>query len=417
MPSDDASTLLPPHRVLDLTTVVGHLCGKILAEMGADVIKIEPTGGDTARDIGPFIDDIPSRNRSLQWFAFNASKRGVTLNLETADGRDIFRRLVEGADFVVESFKPGYLDSLGLGFGALRAIKPDLILTSITPFGQTGPYRGYEATDLVLMAMGGFMAENGYPDSPPIRMSVDQAYHHGGFYGAAASLTAHLDRVRTGQGQHVDISIQEALTLMFDPPIQNWIMTGAEGTNRVGPQMWRGKVLMRLVWPCKDGYATWRLFTGQPVGRRTHKIIDWAEEDGQHTGLKGTKWEEIDMMSVTQEMLDEWDLVFGEFFLRHTKEQLVEGALARRMMIYPVNTVADALNHRHFEAREFFIDVDHPELGRTFRYPGPYWKSPGAPWRSKGRAPLIGEHNVDVYGDEMGMTRQEMASLKAAGVI
>ena len=417
MPSDDAPTLLPPHRVLDLTTVVGHLCGKILAEMGADVIKIEPTGGDTARDIGPFIDDIPSRNRSLQWFAFNASKRGVTLNLETADGRDIFRRLVEGADFVVESFKPGYLDSLGLGFDALRAIKPDLILTSITPFGQTGPYRGYEATDLVLMAMGGFMAENGYPDSPPIRMSVDQAYHHGGFYGAAASLTAHLDRARTGQGQHVDISIQEALTLMFDPPIQNWIMTGSEGTNRVGPQMWRGKVLMRLVWPCKDGYATWRLFTGQPVGRRTHKIIDWAEEDGQHTGLKGTKWEEIDMMSVTQEMLDEWDLVFGEFFLRHTKEQLVEGALARRMMIYPVNTVADALNHRHFAAREFFIDVDHPELGRTFRYPGPYWKSPGAPWRSKGRAPLIGEHNVDVYGDEMGMTRQEMASLKAAGVI
>ncbi|MCH8195608.1 MAG: CoA transferase [Chloroflexi bacterium] len=221
MPSDDAPTLLPPHRVLDLTTVVGHLCCKILAEMGADVIKIEPTGGDTARDIGPFIDDIPSRNRSLQWFAFNASKRGVTLNLETADGRDIFRRLVEGADFVVESFKPGYLDSLGLGFDALRAIKPDLILTSITPFGQTGPYRGYAATDLVLMAMGGFMAENGYPDSPPIRMSVDQAYHHGGFYGAAASLTAHLDRARTGQGQHVDISIQEALTLMFDPPIQN----------------------------------------------------------------------------------------------------------------------------------------------------------------------------------------------------
>ncbi|MEE9286035.1 MAG: CoA transferase [Dehalococcoidia bacterium] len=417
MPSTNGPTLLLPYRVLDLTTVMGHLCGKVLAEMGADVIKIEPPGGDSARDLGPFVDDIPHRNRSLTWFAFNPSKRGVTLSLETADGRDLFLRLVQRADFVVESFKPGYLDSLGLGYDRLKAIKPDLILTSITPFGQSGPYRGYEAPDLVLMAMGGFMGENGYPDSPPVRMSVDQAYHHGGFYGAAASLTAHLDRVATGQGQHIDVSIQEALTLMFDPSIQNWVMMKEQGTNRVGPKMRRGKVLMRLVWPCKDGYATWRLFTGQPVGRRTHKIIDWAEEDGQDTGLKGTRWQDIDMLSVTQEQLDDWDQVFGEFFLRHTKEQLVEGALSRRMMIYPVNTIADALSQRHFAEREFFTEIDHPELGRTVRYPGPYWKSPGAPWRAKGRAPLIGEHNREVYGEELGLSREDLAALKASGVI
>jgi len=415
--SDSLPALLPPYRVLDLTNVRGHLCGKILAEMGADVIKIEPPGGDAARDLGPFIDDVPDRHRSLWWFACNPSKRGVTLNVESADGRALFKRMVQKADFVIESFKPGYLDSLGLGYAALKAIKPDLILTSITPFGQTGPYRGYAAPDLVLMAAGGFMAENGYPDSPPIRMSIDQAYHHGGIYGAAATLTAHFGRTRTGKGQHIDVCIQEALALMFDPPIQEWLMMGKQGTNRVGPLMWRGKVLLRLVWKCKDGYATWRLFTGQPVGRRTHKIIDWAEEDGLQTGLKGFKWEEVDMLSITQEQLDRWDRVFHAFFESHTKAQLVHGALTRNMMIYPVNTIADALRHEHFAAREYFIDVPHPELGRTFKYPGPYWKSPAAPWRTKGRAPLIGEHNWEVYGEELGHSRQDLAALRASGAI
>jgi crotonobetainyl-CoA:carnitine CoA-transferase CaiB-like acyl-CoA transferase len=385
--------------------------------MGADVVKIEPPGGDPARGLGPFIDDIPDRNRGLWWFAFNTSKRGITLDLEPEDGRALFKRMVGKADFVIESFMPGYLDSLGLGYSVLKAIKPDVILTSITPFGQTGPYKDFEAPDLILMAAGGFMAENGYPDSPPIRMSVDQAYHHGGIYGAAATLTAHWGRTRTGKGQHIDVCIQECLALMFDPPIQEWIMMRRDGTNRVGPMMWRGKVLLRLVWKCKDGYATWRLFTGQPVGRRTHKIIDWAEEDGLQTGLKGFRWELVDMLSITQEQLDQWDKVFHAFFEAHTKEQLVQGALKRNMMIYPVNTIADALRHYHFAARQFYADVEHPELERTFKYPGPFWKSHGAPWRTKGRAPLVGEHNVEFYGKELGLSPQDLSALRAAGVI
>ncbi len=412
-----SDTLLAPYRVLDLTDLKGHLCGKVLAEMGADVLKIEPPGGDSARDLGPFIDDIPDRNRSLYWCAYNLSKRGVTLNLESADGRDLFRRLAAKADFVIESFKPGYLDGLGLGYSDLRKIKKDIVLTSITPFGQTGPYKGYESSDLILMGMGGFMSENGYEDSPPIRMSQDQAYNHGGIYGAAASLAAHYDRAKSGEGQHIDVCIQEALALMFDPPMQAWIMNKKDGTNRVGPQMIRGKILMRLVWPCKDGFVTWRLFTGGAVGRRTHLIIDWAEEDGQHTGLKGTKWEDIDMLDITQPQLDAWDKVFAEFFMRHTKEQLVEGSLKRHMMIYPVNSITDALTHRHLKARDFWVDVEHPELGRTLKYPGPYWKVHGAPWRTRGRAPLVGEHNEEIFVKELGLTKDELISLAEAGVI
>ena len=428
-----ADTLLAPYRVLDLTDVKSHLCGKILAEMGADVIKIEPPSGDSARALGPYIDNMPSPSRSLQWLAYNTSKRGVTLNLETADGRDLFRRMAAKADFVIESFKPGYLDSLGLGFRDLRKINAELLLTSITPFGQEGPYRDYEAPDIVLMALGGFMSENGYPDSPPIRMSVDQAQYHGSVYGAAASLTAHLERVKTGEGGHVDVSIQECLMLMFDTSTQEWLISKRQGTNRVGPAMWRGKVLMRLVWKAKDGFATWRLFTGQPVGRRTHKIIDWAEEDGQQTGLKGTKWEDIDMLSITQEQLDKWDKVFAGFFASHTKQQLFDGALKRNMMIYPVNTITDVLHAPHFQEREFFVEVEHPELSPvrgepveprtggaaspgTYKYPGPFWKSHGAPWRLKHRAPLLGEHNTEVYA-ELGLNAHDLVALKAAGAI
>ena len=418
MPTDDAKpTLLPPYRVLDLTDAKGHMAGKVLAAMGADVVKIEPPGGDPARDIGPFLDGIPHRDRSLNWFAFNPGKRGMTLNLEAEDGRALLKRLVKNADFVLESFKPGYLDSLGLGYQDLKAIKPDIILTSITPFGQDGPHKDYEVSDLIMMGMGGFMAENGYPDSPPIRMSVDQAYTHGGVYGAAASLTAHVNRAATGQGQHVDVAIQEALMLMVDPPVQYWLMEGHEGTNRVGSKMRRGDVQMRLVWRCKDGFAAWRLFTGQPVGRRTHRIIDWAEEDGQHTGLKNTPWADIDMVTLTQPQIDEWDVVFQEFFDRHTKAQLVEGALKRGLMLYPVNTIGELVENHHMADRDYFQEVEHPEVGRSIRYPGPWWKAEAAPLRLDRRAPLIGEHNVDIYIDELGLSRHELSALKASGVV
>ena len=415
--SSAKQSLIPPLRVLDLTDVKGHFCGKILAEMGADVVKIEPPGGDPARDLPPFIDDIPDRNRSLQWFAFNAGKRGITLNLESPDGRDLFFRLFDKADIVLESHRPGYLAGLGLGYEELSKVKPDVIMTSITPFGQEGPYADFEVSDIVLMAMGGFMSENGYPDSPPIRMSVDQAYTHGGAYGAATTMTAYYNRTMTGEGQHIDVSIQECLMIMVDPPVQHWVMEGKQGTNRVGPKMRRGDAQMRLAWPCKDGHAMWRLFTGQPVGRRTHRIIEWAEEDGQETGLMGTKWVEIDQATLTQPQVDEWDVVFHEFFKRHTKAQLVEGAIKRGLMLYPVNTIPEVVQDGHLQDREYFIDVEHPELGRTFKYPGGYWKCPTAPLRHKGRAPLIGEHNAEIYGGELGLSSDRLSALMAAGVI
>ncbi|MFC2010644.1 CaiB/BaiF CoA transferase family protein [Chloroflexota bacterium] len=204
--------MLSPYRALDLTDEKGLLCGKILADLGADVIKIERPGGDPARNIGPFYHDEPDPEKSLYWFAYNTSKRGITLDIETTDGKEIFKQLVKSADFIIESFPPGYLDSIGLGYSALEKIKPDIILISITPFGQTGPYKDYKTSDIVAWAMGGEMAPFGDPDRPPIRISHhSQAYLHAGTDAATGALAALYHRWTTGEGQQVDVSVHESV--------------------------------------------------------------------------------------------------------------------------------------------------------------------------------------------------------------
>ena len=413
MPPRAPDTLLAPYRVLDLTDVKGHLCGRILADLGADVVKVEPPAGDAARSTPPFVDDMPGPDRGLTWLAYNTGKRGVALDLQAPDGRALFENLVRRADFVIESFKPAYLSGLGLGYERLRELKQDVILTSITPFGQTGPLKDDEASDLVLMAMGGFMSEHGYADSTPLRMSVDQAHYQACVYGASAMLAAHYSRVVTGEGQHIDVSIQECMVPMADPPVQSWVEDGLEGTNRIGPAIRRMGAPLRLVWPAKDGFAVWRLFTGAATGRGTHKIIDWAEEDGLDTGLKEVRWDEIDMRHITDEQMEAWNRVFANFFAAHTKEELVEGSLKRNMMIYAVQDMKDILANRHLRDRGFAEEVEHADLGRPLTYPGVPWKIEGASLPRRRPAPRLGEHNGEVYGE--GWPVKEHSGLRGNG--
>ncbi len=208
-------SLLSPYRALDLTDEKGFLCGKILGDLGADVIKIEAPLGDPARNIGPFYRDIADPEKSLSWFAYNTSKRGITLNLHTADGRDIFKRLVETADFVIESFAPGHMEKLGLGYQDLNQINSKVIMTSITPFGQNGPYKDYKASDLVVLAMGGYLYLCGDADRPPVRISLDQAYAHAAVEAATGTIIALYYRESSGEGQHVDVSAQECCISML----------------------------------------------------------------------------------------------------------------------------------------------------------------------------------------------------------
>ena len=198
----NAEGMLSPYRVLDLTDEKGLMCGRVMGDLGADVIKIERPGGDAARNLGPFYHDELDPEKSLSWFAFNANKRGITLDIETADGKETFKKLVKTADVVVESFPPGYMENIGLGYSALDKIKPGLILISITPFGQTGPYRDYKISDIVAWAMGGYMLTVGDYDRPPLRIShYAQTFLHAGIQAAQGALMAIYNREMTGEGQ------------------------------------------------------------------------------------------------------------------------------------------------------------------------------------------------------------------------
>ena len=206
----NTSEMMSGYRVLDLTNENGYLCGKILGDMGADVIKIENPRGDSGRKIGPFYQQVPDMEKSLYWYAYNLNKRGITLDVETEDGRQILSRLIKKADFLIESYPTGYLDKLGLSYAKIHEINPKIVMTSITPFGRTGPYKDYKGSDLVVMAMSGLMYITGDPDTAPLRISFPQAFLLASAHAAAASMIAHYYRETAGQGQHVDVSAQES---------------------------------------------------------------------------------------------------------------------------------------------------------------------------------------------------------------
>ena len=419
------NSLLGGYRILDLTDEKGHLCGKVLGDFGADVIKIEKPGGDSSRNIGPFYKDIPHSEKSLFWFSTNTSKRGITLNIETVYGREILKRLVETADFVVESFPPGYMDDLGLGYSELKKAKPGIIVTSITPFGQTGPYARYQSTDLVGCAMGGLTRLLGDLGRPPVRMSCDpQAYFHAGLHGALGSVVAHYHRELTGEGQHVDVSMQEAVTLalMHAVEISEIMKVNVIGMGqffisvRPPPQ---SLLLTRVIIPCKDGYVYF-IFGGGGFGglvQSSRAMVEWANEEGMLMEFKDSDFSQWDQSTITQEENDQRSAIVGDFLKTKTKAELYEQAVKRGIMLAPCNTIADTIMNAQLEARGFWEKVEHPELGETITYPGAPLKIKETPWRIQRRAPLIGEHNEEVFVEELGFSREEMAVLKASGVV
>ena len=412
---------LSPYRALDLTDEKGFLCGKLLGDLGVDVIKMEGPGGDPARNIGPFARDIPHPEKSLYWFAYNTSKRGITLNIETADGKEIFKRLVKTADFVIESFPPGHMDSLGLGYTALSQIHPSLIMTSITPFGQSGPWKDYKAPDLVAMSLGGLVLHTGDPDRSPVRIGAPQAYLQAGAQAAVGTMVAHCYRQLTGEGQHVDVSIQESV-LWAAAPIQQfyeldprWELIKAIPVR--GSRTLRGAVVVRSMWRCKDGYICWRMMTGPGIGLRIRRLVEWMDSESTAGDMMNVNWEEVDLLKVSQEQVDHWEALWADFFEARTKAELYEGAVERGIILYPVNTIKEVVESPQLAARDFFVPLEHAELGTTVVYPGPPFKSSEAGPKLRCRAPLIGEHNQEIYLGELGLSKAQLAALKERGVI
>lgn len=416
---DNSASSLSPYRVLDLTDEKGFLCGKTLGDLGADVIKVEPPGGDPSRNIGPFYHDDPHPERSLSWFAYNANKRGITLNIETKDGQHIFKQLVKTADLVIESFPLGHMDKVGLSYPVLKETNPKIILVSITPFGQTGPYKDYKATDIVAIAMSALMDLCGDPDRPPVRTSFPQAYLHAGAEAALGSMMALYHRELNGEGQWVDVSIRESVLpalmnarLFWD---LNQVVLKRGGSFRVGLST---EARQRLIWQCKDGYVAFVIFAGAFGAPTNRALVEWMESDGiADDFLKAMDWDTFDMAMATQEQFDRFDQPIGRFFLKHTKAELYEGARQRHIMLYPVATVEDILGDLQLKERKFWEELEHPELGTALTYPGAFAKLSQTPCCLRFRAPLIGEHNTEVYQEELGFSPQELVILKEGGII
>lgn len=413
--------MLSPFRVLDLTNERGLLCGQILSDLGADVIKVEPPGGSSARQIGPFYQDDPHLDRSLYWWAYNRNKRGITLDLTTHDGQAILRRLVEGADFLIESESPGALAELGLAYNDLAAQNPRLVYVSITPFGQDGPKAGYLDTDLIVWAAGGPLAITGDEDRPPVRSSVPQAYLHAGAEAAAAALIAHHHRERTGEGQHVDVSAQQAVSqatfgTALSAPLDWPTPKRVSGGFRYGPFVIPG------VYPAKDGYVALVMLFGSAIGPMTRRLMEYVFEQGFcDEATRDKDWiGYIDLLFSGKEPVEELQRVqqlVADFTKTKTKTELLEDALERGLLIGPVTTVDEAMESDQFAARDYWQELEHPELGRTVRYPGPFAKFSGMPVSYRRRPPAVGEHNEEVYIGELGLSEQELTSLTDRGVV
>lgn len=416
---DGINFLLAPYRVLDLTDERGLLAGKILADLGADVVQIEPPGGNSARNIGPFYGDDPQPEKSLFWWAYAANKRSITLDLEQKDGQALLKKMVGEADFLIESFTPGYLDTLGLGYDLLAEINPKLVMVSITPFGQDGPYSNYQATDIVGMALGGFMYLTGDDDRAPIRISFPHFYLHGGAAGATAAMLAHTYRITSGQGQYVDVSCQQAVAKTLAHAPQIWDIEGAI-LKRMGVyRQTSGENRVRINWPCKDGYVNY-MVQGGSVAYSTRALLEWMKEDSFDTAdLDAIDWEKMGYGAITPELMDQLGGPLGDFFKGHTRAELVQGSLDRRILLFPVATPSALQDHPQLEARGYFKELEHPELGATVQYPGAFVKS-GDGEDIAGiyrRPPLIGEHNTVIFQGELGITGSELDSLKRSGVI
>jgi len=389
-------------RVLDLAGPLGLYCTKQFADLGADVVKVEPPGGDPTRNLGPFYHNEAHPEKSLYWFHFNTNKRSITLDIESADGRDIVKSLAKTADVVVETFQPGYMESLGLGYSVLKKIHPGIIVTSISPFGQTGPYRDFKASDLIGLAMGGFLFICGWEDEPPSRVAASQAYNIASIHATTATLIALYHRDMTGEGQHIDVSMQQCVAHSLQ-----WVTQMQDLQKRIMVRSGRLGVPLQ---ECSDGWANFIALFDWDL------LVEWLNVGGGAADLNDDRYKDMDYQ-IRPEVRQHITEVTDAFTKAHDKRWVCEEGQKRGIIAIPCNNAKDVLEIPQLVTRDFFVEVEHPELGVTLTYPGAPYRFAETPWRLRQRAPMIGEHNAEVYGKELGFTPRRMASLKKRGVV
>lgn len=426
MSEPDAPTPLPHpggplsgYRVVDVADEKGQLCARLLGELGADVIKVEPRAGDRTRGNGPFFRDEQGRESSLWWWAMNAGKRSVTCERRLEAGRELFHRLVAGADAVIETSAPGAGADAGADPRTLAKVNPGAVVVSITNFGRTGPSRNLPATDIVGSAMGGHMYLNGSAEQGPVRTTVPQAYAQVNLQAAVGAVIALYARgANGGLGQHVDVSMQEAMANAMDNAQQTWDILGVNNHGPGSGRMVSGREGPRYIYEAADGWVAALSFGGL-MGPAANEMIDWLDETGEAGPLTAPGWRE--RLEVVQPLeADEQDLLVGlmERFCRtRRKDDLVREAQARGAGWAPVYSPREIVESDQLAARDYWVQVRHEDIGETFVYPGAPFKLSGTPWKQRGRAPHLGEHNASVYGDLLGLDADELAKLRRTMVI
>lgn len=410
--------MLSPYRVLDLTDERGLLCGRVLADLGADVIQIEPPGGSPARRIGPFYRDQPHIENSLFWWAYAANKRSITLDVATADGQALLKRLAASAHFLIESGRPGELAALGLGYDELAKINPALVVVSITPFGQTGPYADHLASDLVGMGMGGFMYVTGEPDRAPLRVGFPHFYLHGAAAGAAGAMVAHSQRVLTGEGQHVDVSCQESVARALANSVAGYVVEGAVIMRQGSYRQTGADAFMRITWPCKDGFVNFQFSGGASSGQSVNNFIRWMADEGvRDEYMLSLDFKTMGYGAINKSTMDRIVPPVSRFIRERTKQQLWDAAIERRILLFPVSTLADIRANPQLEARAFFRTVHAPDFGSDLTFLGPFARAGETPLKGGGIAPRVGQHNAEIYMNELGLSPSDLAGLTGAGVI
>src|SRR5215467_244242 len=390
--------ILSDIRVLDLSEdVAGPFCTKLLAGLGAEVIKVEPPGtGDVTRRTGPFVHEAPHVEQSAAFLYLNTGKKSITLDLKSQTGACILQRLARECDILIESFPAGALDQLGLGYAALEHLNPGLIYTSVTPFGQTGPYRDYKGSELVAQAMGALMHTIGLPDREPLRIGGSAAGYTTGMSAFSATLLALYVRDAVRHGQHVDVSAIETITVaQIHASIQHQF-----GRKPVR----RASTLVRA----QDGWVHPGLERGarEDTWARVCALMGRPElaDDPKFNTREARREHQQELLA----LISAWTSTCPKEDIYHTLQGL-------RTVAGYVATVADLGTSQQLSAREFFQRLDHPDAG-TATYPGAPFTIQGAVWHHA-RAPRLGEHNAEVYCGRLGYTSEDLAHLRGAGVI
>ena len=393
-------------KVLDLTHyIAGPYCTRILADYGAEVIKVERPGeGDGARKMGPFLGDDVHPEKSGLFFHLNGNKKGITLNLKTATGIKIFKELLRDADILVESFAPRVMPSLGLDYGTIEKIKPSLVMTSVSNFGQTGPYRDYKGTELTLFAMGPHMYGEGSPGRHPLKYPGYKAQYLAGTHAATASLGAFYGSRVNGVGQQVDVSIMECLSA---PPegagtLMNSLFSDMNqiriGHRREGFYPWG-------VYPVKDGFI---LIYGI-IPSFWPRILKWMGR------LDLLEDERFNSMFAKMMHHADFDAILLPWLLERTREEAVAAAQVERIPVTPIYTIDEVVGDAQYNARNFFQEVEHPVMGKLL-CPGVPFRLPAVPTKPQRPAPLLGQHNREIYG-RLGYSGDELVKLGERGVI